>query len=175
MTDPTLRLKLGEADFTQGRSTFRDHLEELREPTAKVYVPILVGAFKPIVLAQLDTGAAWSVLDPVVARSLGLLYAGGLLTRLESRFGSQEGRLIRVPIRFIADHGTALDTEATFFISPTGLRAALSSATPACSTPCVSPSIPRRIISISALDSGPAHEQRNELRPRSAWRTRGSG
>jgi hypothetical protein len=118
VTDPALRLKLGEADFTQGRSTFRDHLEALREPTAKVYIPILVGAFKPIVLAQLDTGAAWSVLDPVVARSLGLLHAGGLLTRLETRFGAQEGRLVRVPIQFIADHGTALDTEATFFISP---------------------------------------------------------
>jgi hypothetical protein len=63
VTDPVVRLKLGKADFTQGRSTFRDHLEELLEPTAKVYVPILVGAFKPIVLAQLDTGAAWSVLD----------------------------------------------------------------------------------------------------------------
>lgn len=118
MTDLALRLKLGEADFTRGRSTFRDHLDELLEPTAKVYVPILVGAFKPMVLAQLDTGAAWSVLDPVVARSLGLFYTGGLLTRLETRFGSQEGRLVRVPIQFIADHGTSLDTEATFFISP---------------------------------------------------------
>jgi hypothetical protein len=118
VTDPTLRLRLGEADFTQGRSTFRDHLEGLREPSAKVYVPVQVGNFTPIVLAQLDTGAAWSVLDPVVARSLGLLQAGGLLTRLETHFGTQEGRLVRVPIRFVADHGTALNTEATFFISP---------------------------------------------------------
>ena len=118
MIDRASRLKLGAADFTQGRSTYRDHLNELREPSAKIYIPILVGAFQPIVLAQLDTGAAWSVLDPLVARSLGLFQASGLLTRLQSRFGTHEGRLIRIPIQFIADHGTALNTEATFFISP---------------------------------------------------------
>jgi len=118
MMDPASKLKLGEADFTQGRSTFRDHADEPMEPTAKVYVPVRIGASESTVLAQLDTGAAWSVLDPVVARSLGLLNAGGLLTRLETRFGTQEGRLVRVPIQFVADHGTALHTEGTFFISP---------------------------------------------------------
>ncbi|HEX3551794.1 MAG TPA: hypothetical protein VIA62_01020 [Thermoanaerobaculia bacterium] len=69
-------------------------------------------------MAQLDTGAAWSVLDPIIARSLGLLQAGGLVTRLETRFGTMEGRLIRIPIRFVAEEGTSLNTTGTFFISP---------------------------------------------------------
>ena len=46
MIDATLRLKLGEADFTQGRSTYRDHLEDTREPTAKIYVPRLLDAMR---------------------------------------------------------------------------------------------------------------------------------
>src|SRR5947209_2537909 len=37
LTTPLAMLKLGGMDFTRGRSTFRDHLEDVREPTAKVY------------------------------------------------------------------------------------------------------------------------------------------
>jgi hypothetical protein len=111
-------LKLGGVDFTQGRSTFRDQSPEVREPTAKVYVRVLVGDLKRVIVAQLDTGAAWSVLDPLVARPLGLLEAEGHLTRLETRFGTMKGRLVRVPLRFIAEQGISLDTEGTFFISP---------------------------------------------------------
>ena len=113
-----MMLKLGGVDFTQGRSTFRDQSLEMWEPTAKIYVRVLVGDLARVVVAQLDTGAAWSVLDPLVARSLGLFEAEGHLTRLETRFGTMKGRLVRIPLRFIAEQGISLDTEGTFFISP---------------------------------------------------------
>lgn len=113
-----MMLKLGGVDFTQGRSTYRDQSPEVWEPTAKIYVRVLVGDLERVVVAQLDTGAAWSVLDPLVARPLGLLEVEGHPTKLETHFGTLEGRLVRVPLRFIAEQGISLDAEGTFFISP---------------------------------------------------------
>lgn len=109
-------LKLGEAGFTQGRSTFLDRHLEFPEATAKIYIRLLVGSV--VVHAQVDTGAAWSVLDSRTAKSLGILESEGLLTRLDTRFGSMEGHLVRIPVRFLADAGEHYETEGTFFVSP---------------------------------------------------------
>lgn len=111
-------LKLGEADFTRGRSTFLDHHPEFPESTAKIYVRLIVGEGDVLIHAQVDTGAAWSVLDPRTAQSLGLLDLDGLPTRLDTRFGRMEGRLVRIPVRFPADGGEPYETEGTFFVSP---------------------------------------------------------
>src|SRR5215203_723746 len=111
-------LSLGEVAFTQGRSTFLDRHGKVPEPTAKIYVRLLLGETRLPVDAQVDTGAAWSVLDPETAQSLDLLDSDGPFTRIETRFGRMEGRLVRIPIVFVADEGEALDTEGTFFISP---------------------------------------------------------
>ena len=111
-------LKLAGVTFTQGRSTFLDHHSKVPEPTAKIYVRLLLGDIRLAVDAQVDTGAAWSVLDPETAQSLGLLDSDGPLTSIETRFGRMEGRLVRIPVLFVADEGEALDTEGTFFISP---------------------------------------------------------
>lgn len=70
-------LKLGEADFTQGRSTFLDRHRDFLELTAKVYVRLLIGESGLSIYAQVDTGAAWSVLDLRTAGSLGLLGLDG--------------------------------------------------------------------------------------------------
>lgn len=115
---PLLMLKLGKADFTQGRSTYRDRHEEYPESTAKIYVRILIGESGLPIYAQVDTGAAWSVLDPRTAESLGLLEADGLPAKLNTRFGRMEGRLVRIPLRFPAEDGEFYDTDGTFFISP---------------------------------------------------------
>ena len=111
-------LKLAGDFFTQGRSIFADHDRDNPETTAKIFVRLLLGEIPTAVVAQLDTGAAWSVLDPKVAANLGILDADGPRTSLETRFGRKEGRLVKVPIRFLADEGTSFDTEGTFFISP---------------------------------------------------------
>ncbi|MFY9819950.1 MAG: hypothetical protein WAM82_01110 [Thermoanaerobaculia bacterium] len=98
---------------------FRDALTEAPEPTAKVFVKIrLEGQRVSYLYAQVDTGAAWSVLDPVVAESLGLLYLDGQKITLNSRFGRIEGTLVQLLVTFLADDGIALDKYATFFISP---------------------------------------------------------
>ena len=71
-----------------------------------------------LVDAQIDTGAAWSVLDPILAKTFGLLDQEGESALLHTRFGLIEGNLVRLPITFLPDQGDPLDTYGTFFISP---------------------------------------------------------
>lgn len=111
-------LKLGEVSFTQGRSIFLDQQKEMPEPTAKIYVPLLVGDLGLVVYAQLDTGAAWSILDLAIARSLGLLDIDAPVTSVDTRFGKIEGHLVRIHFQFLADDGEPFETEGTFFVSP---------------------------------------------------------
>ena len=109
-------LKLAEASFTQGRLTFLDRNQDAPEETAKIFIKLLVGDLGWAMIAQLDTGAAWSVLDSKVAQFLGLAEAAGFPTILETRLGRKAGRLVKVPIQFLADEGISFETEGTFFI-----------------------------------------------------------
>ncbi|MEA2693217.1 MAG: hypothetical protein QOJ16_2604 [Acidobacteriota bacterium] len=111
-----LRLK-GEA-FTGGRARFVDFSGKLREPTAKVFVKIRVSDWSDPVLAQLDTGAAWSVLEPEIASVIGVLDGSGDPERLVTRAGVRRGHLVDVPITFLADEGYSIDIEGRFFVDP---------------------------------------------------------
>lgn len=112
-------LKLDQTDFTCGRALFLDSLKDFQEPTAKIFVKIsLEDRLNYGFYAQLDTGAAWSVLDPVLARAFGLMGMKGLQTKLNTRFGLFKGDLIRLRVTFLAKEGQHLDTSAHFFISP---------------------------------------------------------
>lgn len=101
---------------SQGRSRFSDHAPGTDESTAKIYVTVRFGGGRSI-LAQLDTGAAWSVLDPevaaLIASSLDLLGPA----RMSTRFGHLSGQLVRAPITFQAEEGESLTIMGTFFIS----------------------------------------------------------
>lgn len=110
--------------FTDGCSKFEDHHPELAEPTAKIYVKILLGALRDIVFAQLDTGAAWSVLPPDIARDAGIPIDSGDPAKLSSRFGIKDGFLVRVPYTLPAEGGKSFESEGIFFVSedwPEGL------------------------------------------------------
>lgn len=109
-------LRLTEELFTQGRSKFSDHAPGIREITAKVYIPVQIGHGRPL-LAQLDTGAAWSVLDPIVAGSLGSSLEWLNPAIMGTRFGTLSGRLAQVPVTFPAEEGEPLNMLGTFFVS----------------------------------------------------------
>lgn len=111
-------LKLDGRPFTQGRSRYFDRLQIRLEPTAKVYVRILLGGLDRFVTAQLDTGAAWSVLGSEIAEELGLFDASGEVTCLKTSLGVKQGTLLRVPLKILADQGESLDVDGTFFVSP---------------------------------------------------------
>jgi hypothetical protein len=119
LSNPSGRLQLGQAAFTCGRASFLDSFRGFGETTAKIYVKAYVeGRIDHSFYAQLDTGAAWSILDPVLATTLGLFERGERSARLHTRFGLLDGVLVRSTVTFLADVGDALDTDATIFISP---------------------------------------------------------
>jgi hypothetical protein len=103
--------------FSAGRSRFLDRHPKFMEPTAKVFVKVTFPGVDGDWLAQVDTGAAYSILELEAASKLGLLDVAGLQTRLGTRLGELRGQLIRIPLRLIADEGDSLVTEATFFVS----------------------------------------------------------
>jgi hypothetical protein len=111
-------LELGGKSFTTGRARFRDQAPGASEATAKIFVKIeLPPPLEGTLLAQVDSGAAYSMLDVEVAEALGLLDGGGEPARIHTRQGSIPGRLERVPLILVADEGDSLEVEATFFVS----------------------------------------------------------
>lgn len=104
--------------FTSGKSTFLDRPDSSAEPTAKIWVRIEPDSLGGEILAQLDTGAAWSILDPEIAEALSLLNGQGEPVSLRTRYGSINGRLERTRIDIIAEQGDSLTVDATVFISP---------------------------------------------------------
>jgi hypothetical protein len=87
------------------------------ESTAKVYVKVQFAGLDTTWLAQVDTAAAYSVLEAGAAKELGLFAVEGHSIRLSTRLGDLRGRLIRVPLKFVADEGDSLTIEAPFFVS----------------------------------------------------------
>ncbi len=112
-------LKLAGEDFSCGCARFFDYDPENRELTAKIFVKVRLEQLPFTLLAQLDTGAAWSVVDPETAEALDLVERPGEPATLETRFGRRQGKLVPVTCSFLADEGRgdALETEATFFVA----------------------------------------------------------
>jgi hypothetical protein len=103
--------------FAVGRTRFFDSLNG-PEPTAKIYIRLLPGEIEIPVLAQIDTGAAWSVLERDIAEAMNLFEQTGHVVTLSTRRGTVAGRLVRAPIALLADEGISLRIDATLFVSP---------------------------------------------------------
>jgi hypothetical protein len=68
-------------------------------------------------MAQVDTGVAYSTLEAEVAETMGLFGLEGQTTRISTRLETIGGQLIRIPLTLMADEGTSLAIDATFFVS----------------------------------------------------------
>ena len=101
--------------FATGCAIFAD--TDPTETSPKIYVRIQPGNLPAPVLAQLDTGAAWSVLNAEIARRIGVLDARGEPLTLSTRTGKVFGKLVRAPVSLVADAGESLELDATFFVS----------------------------------------------------------
>ena len=110
-------LTLDGAIFTSGRSKFRDYAPVAQEPTAKIFVKVEFPLIDTTLLAQVDTGAAYSTLETEVAEALDILNGDGQPLTLDTRLGRVRGKLERVSITLVADEGRSLDLEAMFFVS----------------------------------------------------------
>jgi len=110
-------LQLGGTSFTVGRAKFDDTAPWAADQNPKIYVKITPWDLQDtILLAALDTGAPWSILDAEVAENLNLLDGTGEVVRVTTWKGRIEGRLERIGVRLHADEGDSLDFEATFLI-----------------------------------------------------------
>lgn len=108
---------LGGLPFAAGRARFLDKDPASRETSAKIYVLVEFPDLNQQSFAQLDTGAAWSVLDRGTAEALGLLNGDGARQRMKTPTGIVDGTLERVSLKLIADEGDSLYIEATFLVS----------------------------------------------------------
>lgn len=70
-----------------------------------------------MVLALLDTGASWSVLNVEVAEELELLNAHGTPLAMSTRLGRIEGKLVRTAATLVAEDGDSVGVDATVFVS----------------------------------------------------------
>lgn len=107
-------------EFTCGCAYFEDRDPDVRESSAKIFVRVRFESLPVAHLAQLDTGAAWSVLDRETAEALDLLSQPGAPATLGTRLGRFRGKLVKVGCSLLADQGEALDTEGTFFVPEPG-------------------------------------------------------
>ncbi|HSN85688.1 MAG TPA: hypothetical protein VL025_02970, partial [Thermoanaerobaculia bacterium] len=84
----------------------------------KVYVQVEFAELDGTWTAQVDTGAAYSILEVDIAAALGLLDIEAPSTRLSTRLGVLAGQLMHLPVILVADRGESLRLEALFFVSP---------------------------------------------------------
>ena len=110
-------LKQDGEDFTTGESRFLDRLPTDAEASSKIYVKLRPVELATTLLAQLDTGSPWSILEPEVAEAVGLFDAVGEPKRLSTRGLTFEGQLVRVPVLLLADDGDSLEIDAIVFVS----------------------------------------------------------
>jgi hypothetical protein len=112
-----LRLSSDGTVFATGRTRFLNEDPVDPEKSPKIFVKIEPANFGSPVLAQLDTGAAWSILESQIAEEMALFHEQGQPTRLSTRFGAIDGYLERTKITILADEGESVEVEATVFVS----------------------------------------------------------
>lgn len=105
------------APFSTGRAEYFDHDIAAPEPSAKIFVRIEPEGFAGPVLAQLDTGAAWSLFNVEIADEMGLLGGDGEVITVSTRSGNVSGRLEEATITIIAQEGDSLQVTATVLVS----------------------------------------------------------
>ena len=105
------------SSFTTGRSHYTDRASGSQEPSAKIFVKIGVAPLPGPIVAQLDTGASWSMLDAEVADAMDLLNGEGEQVPISTRLGRVVGRLERIHLDILADEGDSLRLEATVWVS----------------------------------------------------------
>jgi len=100
--------------FVGGRSTFLD-AGNTPETTSKIFVKVLPAALPVPILAQLGTGAAWTVPHTEIADALCLFERTGPAVAVSTRGGPFHGSLVRLPLTLVADEGESFEVDATLF------------------------------------------------------------
>ena len=105
--------RLDGSAFATGMSSYLDG-----DPSEAARIHVEVEFDGETVLALLDTGASWSVLNAELAQELGLFEQEGESATISSRVGRINGRLVRARTTLVADEGESIEVESTVFVSP---------------------------------------------------------
>jgi len=101
--------------FASGRSRYLDADPGRPSKTASVHVQVEFDGVP--VLAMLDTGASWSVLNAELADDLELFDRDGDTVTISSRMGTVQGKLVRALTTLVADDGDSVEVDSTVFVS----------------------------------------------------------
>ena len=108
--------RLDGSAFATGMSSYLDQDQRHPSETARILVEVEFDG--ETVLALLDTGASWSVLNAELAQELGLFEQEGASATISSRVGKIEGKLVSAKTTLVADEGESIEVESTVFVSP---------------------------------------------------------
>ena len=101
--------------FARGRSRYLDQELDRSSKTPSIYIQIEFNGRR--VLAKLDTGAAWSMINAELAEDLKLFDKDGQPEVISTRLGNVKGKLVRTTTRVVADEGESVDVHSTVFVS----------------------------------------------------------
>ena len=104
--------------FAMGMSSYFDEDPHNPSETARIHVKVEFDGES--VLALLDTGASWSMLNAELAQELGLFERDGEDKTISSRVGEIEGKLVRAATTLVADEGESIEFYSTVFVSREG-------------------------------------------------------
>lgn len=102
--------------FATGKSRYHDEAPGISTETASVHVQVEFDGVR--VLAMLDTGAVWSVLNAELAANLDLFDRDGPAQTISTRIGTIQGKLVRTMTTLVAEDGDSVDVDSTVFVSP---------------------------------------------------------
>ena len=103
-------------NFAQGVARYWDYYPG-EEQSARVVLPVTLEGYLTVPVV-VDTGAPWCILDPEIARPLGLAVQAGYASRrkLSIRGMLYEDKLLRMGISLQAEQGDGLEIDATVFV-----------------------------------------------------------
>ncbi len=105
--------------FTSGVTTYYDTLvpgAAWAEP--RIYIRLALDDSGIELLAMVDTGAPWCIIEPHLAEPiLDRLEELPKTVTISTRLGRFDGKLHRATVRLMADEGEGLTVDTTFFLS----------------------------------------------------------
>ena len=101
--------------FATGMSLYSDADFRYSSETSRIHVRVEFDGSS--VLALLDTGASWSMLNAELAQELGLFERDGESLTISSRVGKFKGKLVRATTTLVADEGESIEFDSTVFVS----------------------------------------------------------
>ena len=120
LSEQATLLTVDSLPFTIGAAPYFDTVETgLLPPEPRIYIRIEPARLGTDVMAMVDTGAPWCILEPHIGNAIRvhLEELPGEVS-LGTRLGRFEGKLYRGNVRLLAEQGEDLEIETTIFLCP---------------------------------------------------------